>query len=123
MDEGLPIAYVVLDDGVPVYSSDRQEVGTVEHVFAAPSEDIFHGIALRTPAGSRFVAADQISALHEHGVDLKVEASACAGLPQPHESSSAWRLREPGVKPSRWRHLLDELEGKSPSKRDWTPEG
>lgn len=122
MDEGLPIAYAVLEDGVPVYSSDQQVVGTVEHVFAARSEDIFHGITLRTSAGSRFVAADQIVSLHERGVDLGIDAAACTDLPEPERTSQAFRVHEPGIKPRRWRHLLDELEGKSPSKRDWTRE-
>ena len=36
MDEGMAIAYEVLDEGVPVYSSDGELLGTVEHVVAAP---------------------------------------------------------------------------------------
>ncbi len=122
MDEGLPIAYAVLDEGVPVYSSDQQVVGTVEHVLAARSEDIFHGITLRMSAGIRFVAADQVGSLHERGVDLRIDAAACAALPVPDPTSPAFRVREPGVKPHRWRHLLDELEGKPSTKRDWTRE-
>ncbi len=122
MDEGLPIAYPVLDEGVPVYSSDQELVGTVEHVLAARSEDIFHGITLRMSAGSRFVAADQIVSLHERGVDLSIDAAACTALPEPESTEPAFRVREPGVKPRRWRHLLDELEGKSATNRDWTRE-
>src|SRR3954452_15178807 len=58
MDEGLPIAYEVLDKDVPVYASGGERVGTVDHVVSAPEEDIFHGIVLRTESGQRFVAAD-----------------------------------------------------------------
>jgi hypothetical protein len=58
VDEGLPIAYQVLDAGVPVYAQDGRPVGTVDHVVAAPAEDIFHGIVIHTDAGRRFVAAD-----------------------------------------------------------------
>jgi len=36
VDEGAPIAYEVLDAGVPVYDADGQAVGTVDHVVAAP---------------------------------------------------------------------------------------
>jgi hypothetical protein len=119
MDEGLPIAYEVLDDGVPVYSSDEEAVGTVDHVVAAPQEDIFHGIVIRAGSGRRFVAADQIASLHERGVDLRIDATAVAGLPEPHGSSVARRVLEPGVKPSRWEHIVDMLSGANPGRRDW----
>jgi hypothetical protein len=120
MDEGLPIAYEVLGEGVPVYSSDGELLGTVEHVIAAPSEDIFHGIVVSADAGRRFIAADQIASLHERGVDLRIDAAAGATLPEPHGAVAAWRVHEPGVRPSRWRHVLDELEGVAPIRRDWT---
>jgi hypothetical protein len=120
MDEGLPIAYGVLDEGVPVYSADGQSVGIVEHVVAAPEQDIFHGILLRTAGGTRFVEASQVASLHERGVDLTIDASDAASLPMPEGAAQAWRVHEPGIKPSRWRHLLDRLEGADPKKRDWT---
>ncbi len=118
----MPIAYEVLDEGVPVYSSDGELVGAVEHVVAAPAQDIFHGIVIRVGADRRFVAADQVAALHERGVDLGIDAATARTLPAPGGAAPAWRVREPGVKPSRWRHLLDELEGVAPTRRDWTKE-
>jgi hypothetical protein len=122
VDEGHPIAYEVLDEGVPVYTSDGEQVGTVEHVISAPSEDIFHGIVLRAEGGRRFVAADQVASLHEHGVDLRIDAAAAAALPEPEGGAVALRLREPGVKPSRWTHILDRVSGKDSRQRDWTEE-
>ena len=122
VDEGLPIAYQVLDDGVPVYASDGEQVGTVEHVVSAPSEDIFHGIVMSARGGRRFVAADQVASLHEHGVDLRVDAAGAAGLPEPHGGAAAWRDRDPGVKPRRWTHILDLMTGANPRRRDWTEE-
>lgn len=122
MDEGLPIAYQVLDDGVPVYSSDGELLGEVEHVVAAPAEDIFHGIVANMSGGRRFIAADQVAALHQRGVDLRIDATAAATLPRPEGAAPAWRVHEPGVKPSRWRRLLDELSGLAPTRRDWTEE-
>ena len=50
VDEGLPIAYQVLDEGVPVFSADGIQVGTVDHVVAAPALDIFHGVVIRVEA-------------------------------------------------------------------------
>ncbi len=121
MDEGLPIAYQVLDEGIPVYAADGVQVGTVDHVVAVPAQDIFHGIVFRGVEGSRrFVAADQVASLHERGVDLRISVAAAAGLPEPHGAAPAWRDRDPGVKPSRWTHLVDLVSGKDPHRRDWT---
>jgi hypothetical protein len=122
VDEGLPIAYPVLDKGVPVYAADGTQIGTVDHVVAAPAEDIFHGIVLKVGAGQRFAAAEQVTALHERGVDLCIAATDAAGLPEPHGAAPAWREREPGVKPSRWKHLVDLVSGRDPRTRDWTEE-
>jgi hypothetical protein len=122
VDEGLPIAYEVLDEGVPVYASDGAMIGTVDRVISAPAEDIFHGIIVRVGAARRFVAADQIVSLHERGVDLRIDAGAAAMLPEPHGAAPAWRVREPGVKPSRWTHIVDRLTGAAPTRRDWTEE-
>jgi len=122
VDEGLPIAYQVLDEGIPVYASDGASVGSVDHVVAAPREDIFHGIVMRGEEGQRFVAADQIASLHEHGVDLRIDAAAAAALPEPHGAAPNWRDSEPGVKPSRWTHFVDLVAGKDPRRRDWNEE-
>jgi sporulation protein YlmC with PRC-barrel domain len=122
VDEGLPIAYEVLDPGVEVYSRDGEPVGTVEHVVAAPAEDIFHGIVIRVGSTRRFVAPEQIESLHERGVDLRIEATAVQELPEPHGSAPARRVLEPGVRPSHWKQLLDMVSGAQPHRRDWTDE-
>jgi len=122
MDEGLPIAYEVLESGVAVYASDGQPVGTVDHVISAPREDIFHGIVIRTGRDARFVAAEQIASIHERGVDLRIDASAAEALPQPDGAPGEWRASEPGVKPSPWKHLVDRITGADPMKGNWTKE-
>jgi hypothetical protein len=122
VDEGLPVAYQVLDEGIQVYAADGVQVGTVDHVVAAPAEDIFHGIVLRAEGSRRFVAADDVASLHERGVDLRISSQAAAGLHEPHGAAPAWREREPGVKPSRWTHLVDLVTGKDPHRRDWSEE-
>jgi Uncharacterized protein conserved in bacteria (DUF2171) len=121
MDEGLPIAYEVLEDGVPVYASDGDSIGTVDHVISAEREDIFHGIVIRVGTDRRFVAADQIASLHERGVDLRIDAAAAAELPHPDGAPGEWRVNEPGVKPSSWKQLLDRVTGR-PMKGNWTKE-
>jgi hypothetical protein len=122
MDEGLPIAYEVLDRGVPVYASGGEQVGTVDHVVAAPEEDIFHGIVMSGRAGQRFIPADQIASLHEHGVDLQLDSDAVAALPEPGGGAPAWRVNEPGVKPSRWQRFVDLASGADPRARSWDEE-
>jgi hypothetical protein len=105
-DEGLPVAYEVLETGVPVYASDGEQVGTVGHVVAAPQEDIFHGIVMRGEHGERFVAADQVAGLYERGVELAIDRGAADALPAPGGGAPAWRVDEPGVDPSPWRRFL-----------------
>ena len=122
MDEGLPIAYEVLEPGVPVYASGGEQVGTVAHVVAAPVEDIFHGIVLDSDVGQRFVPADQVASLHERGVDLRIDGDAVAALAAPEHGAPAWQVHEPGVKPSRWQRFVDLVEGKDPRRRGWDEE-
>ncbi len=119
MDEGLPIAYKVLESGVPVFASDGHQVGTVAHVVAAPEQDIFHGIVIDGERGQRFVPADQIASLHERGVDLRIDRAAAAALPEPEGGAPAWRVEEPGVKPSPWDRFKDLMTGKDPRARSW----
>ena len=95
-------------------------MGTVDHVISTPAEDIFHGIVMRAEGGRRFVAADQVASLHGHGVDLRIDAAAAAALTEPTGGAAALRL--PGVKPSRWTHILDRVSGKDSRQRDWTEE-
>jgi hypothetical protein len=113
MDEGLPIAYPVLEKNVPVYAAGGEQVGTVDHVVAAPEQDIFHGIVLKTGAGQRFVAADQVASLHEHGVDLSIDAAAAGALPSPHGGAPVYHDVDPGAKTSSWRHFSDIMRGRA----------
>lgn len=119
MDEGLPISYEVLDRGVPVYSADGQAVGTVDHVVAAEHQDIFHGLVIATVSGPKFVAAEDVASLHERGADLRIDAQAVAELAEPQGAAPARRLREPGIKPSPWKELLDMIGGRPKHSREW----
>jgi sporulation protein YlmC with PRC-barrel domain len=107
MDEGLPIAYEVLEKGVPVLSSDGEQVGTVHHVVAAPEKDIFHGLVISVPGhGRRFVEAADVDSLHERGVDLKIDAAAAAGLSEPGGGAPVYD-EDPGEMKGwhHWAHL------------------
>jgi hypothetical protein len=111
----------VLERDVPVYASGGEMLGTVDHVVAAPDQDIFHGIVMADGKDRRFVAADQIASLHEHGVDLSIDAAQAATLPVPHGAAPVFHDHEPGAKPSGWKHLSARLGGHA-GRDGWTKE-
>jgi hypothetical protein len=118
MDEGLPIAYEVLEKGVLVMGSDGDSVGTVHHVVAVPEKDIFHGLVISTPGhGRRFVEATDVAALHEHGVDLRIDSAAVKRLPEPGGGAPVYG-EDPGAMKKGWRHWV----GKAGLRGDWHPE-
>jgi hypothetical protein len=85
-DLGTPASFLTLPTGVPVYSSDGEELGRVEHVLSVPNIDIFDGIVLDTsvlPGGHRFVDAPEVAEIYERGVVLKIDAAAAKNLPEP----------------------------------------
>ena len=113
VDEGNPIAYTVLGKGVPVMSSDEQELGSVHHVVAVPEKDIFHGLVISTDHGRRFVLAADVAALREHRVDLSIDAATAAGLPEPGGRAPLFN-ENPGAMSS-WSHWVNRLAGR----KDW----
>jgi sporulation protein YlmC with PRC-barrel domain len=88
-DLGAPIAYLALEEGTPVYSSDGRELGTVEHVLAATDADVFDGLVI---SGPRFVDAPEVAEIHERGVLLGIDAAAAESLPEPSENPGALRV-------------------------------
>lgn len=119
MDEGLPIAYTVLESGVPVLASGGEEVGSVHHVVSAPEKDIFHGIVISTPGhGRRFVEAADIASLHEHGVDLRIDLAAAQALAQPGGAAPVFS-EDPAAAGNKWSHWVNKLSGRG----DWHREG
>jgi hypothetical protein len=85
-DLGPPVAYLALPEGVPVYSSDGERIGTVEHVLAAEDADIFDGLVIDTADGHRFADAPEIAELHERGAVLAIDAAGARELPEPSEN-------------------------------------
>lgn len=118
MDEGLPIAYEVLEKGVPVLASDGQQLGTVHHVVAAPEQDIFHGLVIIVPGnGRRFVEAANVASLHEHGVDLRIDSAAAQSLPEPGGGAPVYD-EDPGEMKG-WHHWVNLMTLRG----DWKREG
>ena len=97
MDEGAPIAYELLEKGVPVLTADGEEVGTVYYVLADEAEDIFHGIVVSVHgSGRRVVLAEDIASLHERGVDLRIDADAVRAGQEPGGGAAVYG-EDPGV--------------------------
>ncbi len=103
MDLGDPIAYLALEVGTPLYSSDEQSIGTVLHVLAVEDEDVFDGIVIVEDGEHRFVDADEIDRIYERGVVLKLDAAACAALPRPSANPAIMR-DDPAESPGDRRH-------------------
>ncbi|MFN2612586.1 MAG: DUF2171 domain-containing protein [Solirubrobacterales bacterium] len=83
---GPPSSYLVLEAGVPVYSSDGEKIGKVDRVIADLVNDIFEGVALDTsilPGREKYVAGDLVEEIYERGVVLKVNRAAVDALPSP----------------------------------------
>ena len=106
MDLGQPVAYAVLNPGTPVYSSDNQEIGKVSHVLAAEDEDVFDGIVIGEHIFGeehRFADADDIQAIYEHGVVLKLDRAASEQLPKPTANPAVMR-DDPAESNAEFRH-------------------
>ena len=90
-DLGPPIAWLVLEEGTPVYDRNGERVGVAER--ALGEEDIFEGLIVHTlplPGHHLFADVDQIAELHERGVVLSVERDA---LHKPPSEDSARKRR------------------------------
>jgi PRC-barrel domain len=94
VDLGQPISYEVLDRGTPVYSADGDRIGKVAHVLAAEDEDVFDGVVIGEHAFGeehRFADADDIDAIYEHGLVLKLDRAECERLPKPSANPAVMR--------------------------------
>jgi hypothetical protein len=94
VDLGSPISYEVLEPGTPVYSSDEQQIGKVAHVLAVEEEDVFDGVVISEHLGSgghRFADADDVAAIYERGMVLKLDRTAAENLPEPTPNPGVMR--------------------------------
>jgi uncharacterized protein YrrD len=117
MDLGAPVSYEFLTVGFLVYSSDEQEIGKVSHVLAVEEEDVFDGIVISEHIfgeGHRFADADDVQAIFERGVVLKLDREACAELPEPSANPAVMRVDpgEPQQHHRKLRRAWDRISGK-----------
>jgi hypothetical protein len=90
MGDETPIAYEVLAKGTAVLSATGTEIGVVEHVLADSSLDLFDGLVVKTPAGLRFVTADQVGLITTTAVHSKVADADIPNLQLPHTGDAVF---------------------------------
>ncbi len=89
IDLGPPTSYMATTEGVPVLSSDGEEVGRLGHVLADVGADVFDGIVISEGglAGRhRFADASEVEAFYERVVVLKLDTESAERLPEPSEN-------------------------------------
>jgi hypothetical protein len=121
-DLGAPASYLTLGEGAEAYASDGKLLGEVQHVLAAPDQDIFDGIVIDVswlPGGLRFADASQVSEIYERGVVLSVDSRQAEHLPEPSENPG--ELEVTGVESvdrselsEKLRRAWEVLSGKGP---------
>ncbi len=90
MDLGAPASYLTLAEDTTVLAADGEtELGTVARVLALPEDDIFDGLILDTPEGERFVDAEGVREIHEHGVVLDLAPGDAGELHAPTANPAA----------------------------------
>jgi hypothetical protein len=79
-DHGDPISYHALQRGTPIFSSDDQQLGTVERAIDNPKEHIFDGIVMIAGDRHVWVDAPEVARITERRVTLTIDAEAAAAL-------------------------------------------
>ena len=81
------ISWMTLDKGVPIVTSDEQEIGRVGEVIADTQKDIFSGVTFRHSllGKDHFIPADLIESMTAERVRLTIGTGAVEKL-EPYES-------------------------------------
>jgi hypothetical protein len=77
------ISYEAATPGTPVFTSDGDQIGTLEHVLKVEELDLFDGIVIATRGGLRFIDADQIEVITAAYIRCAIDKSQAALLPAP----------------------------------------
>ncbi len=77
-----PVGYLALPKGTPVVARDGVAVGTVHKVQHHVRERIFDGLVIQTDDGKRFVDAPEVASITRRQVDLEIDSTAVAELPE-----------------------------------------
>ncbi len=91
-----PVAWNAIGVDTPVYASDEQRVGVVEEVMGA--EDIFHGIVVRSGAGTPqvIVLAADVQRITSSRIDITLNSEQVRSLP-PFQPGQVYKLGFTGL--------------------------
>jgi PRC-barrel domain len=113
-DLGRPVAFLALDEGVPVYDVDGEQIGVVEGVVGDTQAGIFDGVIVHTrplPGHHRFADFEQIEGLYERGVLLKVARDELHVPPDEEARRRREKQRHESPLEARLRRAWDWLAG------------
>lgn len=81
------ISWMTLEKGVPIVTSDDQEVGRVADVIADAQKDIFSGLTFRHGllGKDHFVPADLIESMTAERVRLTIPSASVEDKIEPYE--------------------------------------
>jgi hypothetical protein len=88
-DDDHQISYQALPRGVPVFTSDGVELGTVHRVQDNAREHIFDGLVVATSDGRVFVDAPEVARITTERVTLTIDTVQARDLPP--ERVTGWR--------------------------------
>jgi hypothetical protein len=98
-----PVAWVLIEPGWKVVSSDGEDVGRVDERVGDENVDIFDGLAIATPAlgfERRYVPSEQVGDIYEGEVHLKLTRAEVERLDEYDEPPASEEI-EPVDAPSR----------------------
>jgi hypothetical protein len=105
-DAGQPISYLVLAPGTAVHASGGEHVGEVSKVLADEREDVFDGLVIVTPDGSRFIDGPDVAHIAERRVDLALTAAEVAASPEHEEGGARFEANVPSSRMADvWRRI------------------
>ena len=82
MEDDQQIGYQALPRGVPVFTSDGVEIGTVHRVQDNAREHIFDGIVVNARDRRVFVDAPEVARISVRRVTLTIDAAEAERLPE-----------------------------------------
>ena len=87
MEENAPIAWLALEAGTAIHTSDGEQIGKVDEVIADRQKDIFSGVTYKpgVMTAARFIPADRIETRTATSVTLSMSKEEAEKL-EPYES-------------------------------------
>jgi hypothetical protein len=85
--KGDPVSWFMIEPGWKVFDAEGKEIGSVDEVVGDSSDDIFNGLSVSTSVlgRPRYVPSEQVEAITEGRIRLKLTHAEVAGLGEYEE--------------------------------------